>query len=234
MNHQQEEINKFDNMAPRWWDENGPLKTLHQVNPLRLNFILDNLNKRDLNSVNVLDVGCGGGILAESLAKLGANVTGIDLAIDAITVAKLHSAEQKEQKMQLDYLVTSIEDHTKNSSIKYDVITCMELLEHVPSPESIIYHIRQLLKPGGKIFLSTLNRNMKAYLLAIVGAEYVLNWIPTGIHEYQKFIKPSELASILRNHHFNLQQITGITYSIFKKKFMLSKDIDVNYMVCAQ
>lgn len=228
-----DEIAKFNKMAPEWWDVNGPMKPLHQINPLRTSFILDSLNKQNLDKLNILDIGCGGGILSESLAKLGATVMGIDMSGDAINVAKLHSAELRNSH-SLDYINTSIEDflakHQTEHLEKYDVITCLELLEHVPQPEKMIANIKTLLKPGGALFVSTLNRNLKSYLLAIVGAEYVLNWIPRGTHEYSKFIKPSELAAILREHNFKINKIQGITYSIFSRDFNLSSDTDVNYI----
>lgn len=232
-NFSEEEIAKFNKMAPQWWDVNGPMKPLHQINPVRTKFILENLNKQNLDNYKILDIGCGGGILSESLAKLGGNITGIDMSADAINVAKLHSAELR-NSYNLTYLNISIEDfladHQSGNSEKYDVITCLELLEHVPHPEEMVANIKKLLKPGGALFVSTLNRNLKSYLLAIVGAEYVLNWIPRGTHEYSKFIKPSELAAILRNHDLKINTIKGITYNIFSRSFNLSSDTDVNYI----
>ena len=240
-NFSPEEIDKFNKMAPSWWDENGPMKPLHQINPIRVKYILDNLNSTNLQSYTILDIGCGGGILSESLAKLDASVTGIDMSHDAINVAKLHAISSSEhKKLNLEYYVTSLEEFWQKKSVTnsdtqlYDVITCLEMLEHVPDPESIVIHMKKLLKPGGKIFISTLNRNLKSYLLAIVGAEYVLNWLPRGTHEYNKFIKPSELAQILRRHNFKMANISGIVYNIFTRDFKLSKDIDVNYIACIE
>jgi len=233
-NYTQSELDKFNFIAPNWWDENGPLKTLHQVNPIRIKFILENLNKTNLENLNILDVGCGGGILSESLAKLGANVTGIDLSPDAIETAKNH-AQTANPKLNINYDLISIENfaNNKNNLNKFDVITCMELLEHVPDPAAILFNIKKLLTPNGIVFLSTLNRNPKSYLLAIVAAEYILNWIPRGTHEYKKFIKPSEMAELLRQNNLKINKLAGITYSLLNTKFVITDDIDVNYMLCA-
>ncbi len=226
-NFSQDEINKFNKIAPHWWDINGPMKPLHQINPIRTKFILDSLKLPNLNSLEILDIGCGGGILSEALAKLGGNITGIDMSQEAINVAKLHA----DVSLNLEYHSISIEDFCSNNNTKkYDVITCLELLEHVPDPKDFIKNIRFLLKPGGKIFISTLNRNLKSYLMAIVGAEYILNWIPRGTHEYSKFIKPSELAKILRRYDLKIKTLKGISYSIFSRDFYLSDDTDVNYI----
>ncbi len=234
MNYQPEEIEKFDSFAQEWWDEKGPLQTLHQVNPIRIKFILDNLKSTNLNNLNVLDVGCGGGILSEALAHLNAKVSGIDLSSQAIAAAKVH-ASKSNFTHPLDYNVISIEDFAGNpqNCQKFDVITCMELLEHVPDPSAIIYNIKKLLKPGGTVFLSTLNKNLKSYVLSIVFAEYILNWIPRGTHEYNKFIKPSYMAQMLRDNDLNITNLLGITYSIFNNKFVATKNTDVNYMACA-
>jgi 2-polyprenyl-6-hydroxyphenyl methylase/3-demethylubiquinone-9 3-methyltransferase len=238
-NYTQSELDKFNTIAPNWWDENGPLKTLHQVNPIRIKFILENLNQENLNknnleNLNILDVGCGGGILSEGLAKLGAKVTGIDLSPNAIETAKKH-AQPVNPQLNIDYKLVSIEDfaNDKNNLNKFDVITCMELLEHVPDPAAILFNIKKLLNPNGLVFLSTLNRNPKSYLLAIVAAEYILNWIPRGTHEYKKFIKPSEMAKLLRQNNLNINKLAGITYSLLNTKFVITDDIDVNYMLCA-
>lgn len=234
MNYQPEEVEKFDNLANQWWDIKGPLQTLHQVNPIRIKFILDNLNKTNLSNLNILDVGCGGGILSEGLANLGANVTGIDLSTQAISAAKSHS-NLNPATSNINYAVISIEDFASSQQNlgHFDVITCMELLEHVPDPQAIINNIKKLLKPNGTVFLSTLNKNLKSYILSIVFAEYILNWIPKGTHEYNKFIKPSTMAEFLRANDLNITKLQGITYSLFGNKFVATSDIDVNYMVCA-
>lgn len=232
-NYSQEEINKFNQMAPNWWDLEGPMKPLHQINPIRIKYILD--HAQNISNLNILDIGCGGGILSESLAKLGANVSGIDLSEDAINIAKLHAASNPETaSLKLNYQKISIEDFllhsTQHQQPLFDIITCLELIEHVPDPKSLISNLKKLLKPNGKLFISTLNRNLKSYLLAIVGAEYILNWIPKGTHEYNKFIKPSELAAMLREYNLKINDIKGITYNLFFRDFKLSTDTDVNYI----
>lgn len=234
-NYSQEEIDKFNQIAPNWWDLNGPMKPLHKINPVRVKFIQDSLNLNNLNTLKVLDIGCGGGILTEELAKLGGDVTGIDMSPEAINVAKLHAElelNNNSNNYKINYENTSIEDfYENNKNTKYDVITCLELLEHVPDPEKFIEYILKLLKPDGKLFISTLNRNLKSYLLGIVAAEYLLGWVPKGTHEHSKFIKPSELASILRKHNKNISSLKGISFNIFSSDFYLSDDTDVNYIV---
>ena len=200
------ELDKFSQLAHRWWDVNSEFKPLHEINPLRLDYI----NRiASLPGKNVLDVGCGGGILSESMAALGAQVSGIDLGEKALQVARMHLLESG---LKVSYRKISAEDLAVEQAGQYDVVTCMEMLEHVPSPGSIVHACAQLVKPGGHVFFSTLNRNPKSYLYAIIGAEYVLNMLPRGTHEYAKFIKPSELAQLCRNAALAVTDISGMTY----------------------
>jgi len=251
-NYSSEEIQKFDSLASRFWDTEAEFKTLHQVNPLRLEFIQEHLSNFNfhLNSKSLtgLDIGCGGGILTESLALKGALMTGIDLAPSAIQTAKLHLLETNlnlnlPQPIQINYQQISIENflennqnpNNQNPNIFFDFITCMEMLEHVPDPESIIKTASELLKPNGLIFFSTLNRNLRSFLEAIIGAEYLLKILPKGTHSYEKFIKPEELVAMARQ--FNLKPIEAreINYDLFKKIFKLNKPknkIKTNYMIC--
>jgi 2-polyprenyl-6-hydroxyphenyl methylase/3-demethylubiquinone-9 3-methyltransferase len=223
-----EEVNKFNKLAQDWWDSEGPLKPLHGLNPLRLQFIQDQI---DLAGKQVLDIGCGGGILTESLAKAGAKATGIDLAADVLTVAREHALSQQ---LTIDYQCIDVKTYAEQNAQRFEVITCMELLEHVPDPAEIILSCKQLLKPGGLLFLSTLNRNLKSFLLAIIGAEYILNLVPKGTHEYAKFITPAELSRLLRAHEFETEKICGLSYNPFTKEFKLSTDCDVNYLLSAR
>lgn len=218
------ELAKFGNLAAHWWDVNGDLRTLHQINPIRLNYID---KKAHIAGKTVLDVGCGGGILAESMAALGAKVTAIDLDPDLISVAKLHTLETK---INVDYRKVAVEELATELPQYFDVITCMEMLEHVPDPISIIAACSKLLKPGGHIFFSTLNRNPKSYLFAIIGAEYVLRMLPKNTHDYSKFIRPSELNNWSRDNLIKLDEIKGISYNLLTKQFKLSDDISVNYL----
>lgn len=219
------EIEKFASLAHRWWDKASEFKPLHAINPLRLNFI-DGLI--GLQGKRVLDVGCGGGILSESMAEKGADVTGIDLGDKALKVAKLH---QLESGSKVDYRLISVEDLAKEQSASFDVVTCMEMLEHVPDPEAIVRACAQLVKPGGSVFFSTINRNPKAYLFAVIGAEYVLNMLPKGTHEYQKFIKPSELSAWARYAGLNVDQLKGMGYNPLTDRYSLGNDISVNYLI---
>lgn len=223
-NYDSQELAKFDSLAMHWWDPSGDLKTLHQINPLRLSFIT---NKINVIQQNIIDVGCGGGILSESLAAKGAKVTGIDLNQSLIEVAKLH---QLESGTHVEYLQTSAEKIATERPGFYDVVTCFELLEHVPDPASIVRACADLLKPGGHVFFSTLNRHPKSYLFAILGAEYVLRLLPKNTHDYAKFIRPSELAAYARAAHISPKEIIGVAYHPLTQRFKLVKDISVNYL----
>jgi len=220
------EIAKFAKLATHWWDPQGELKTLHDINPLRLKYIDE---QASLKGKKVLDIGCGGGILAESMEKQGAQVTGIDLGEDMLQAARLH---QETSKTQVNYLLTSAEEFAVTHAHEFDVVTCLELLEHVPDPSSIINSAAKLVKPGGQVFFSTVNRNIKSYLFAIVGAEYVLKILPKNTHDFAKFIRPSELAEWARKTGLTVKDIAGITYNPFIKEYKLGKDISVNYLVC--
>ncbi|MEO7623003.1 MAG: bifunctional 2-polyprenyl-6-hydroxyphenol methylase/3-demethylubiquinol 3-O-methyltransferase UbiG [Gallionella sp.] len=222
------ELDKFSQMAHKWWDPHSEFKPLHDINPLRLGYIDRHAS---LSGKAVLDVGCGGGILSESMAGLDADVTGIDLSDKALQVARLHLLESGKQ---VNYRKIAVEDLAIEQPAHYDVVTCLELLEHVPSPQSVITACAKLVKPGGWIFFSTLNRNPKSYFLAILGAEYVLNLLPRGTHDYAKFLKPSELAQFCRNAGLNLTDLTGMTYNPLNKVYSLGKDTDVNYMIACR
>lgn len=219
------EIAKFTEISAHWWDTQGDLKTLHEINPLRLKWIND---KCSLAEKSVIDVGCGGGILTESIAKLGAHVTGIDMSQGAINVANLH---QIESGIQIEYVLTTAEKMAENRPGNYDVVTCMEMLEHVPDPAAVIKACATLAKPNGDIFFSTLNRNLKSYLFAIIGAEYVLRLLPQNTHDYAKFIRPSELSEWSRAAGLIPMDMAGFQYNLFTKKFSLNDDISVNYIV---
>lgn len=228
MNADQQELDKFAQLAHRWWDPTSEFKPLHDINPLRLNYI-DEIAQ--IAGKTVLDVGCGGGILAESMAARGAQVTGIDLGEKALKVARLHLLESGHK---VDYRLIPVEELADQQPQSFDVVTCMEMLEHVPEPESVVRACARLVKPGGYVFFSTLNRNAKAYLLAVIGAEYVLNLLPRGTHEYAKFIKPSELTGFCRRAGLNVEDIVGMSYNPFAKTYSLGKDTSVNYMLCTK
>ncbi|MDH4233883.1 MAG: bifunctional 2-polyprenyl-6-hydroxyphenol methylase/3-demethylubiquinol 3-O-methyltransferase UbiG [Gallionella sp.] len=222
------ELEKFSQLAHKWWDPNSEFKPLHDINPLRLGYIDRHAG---LAGKTVLDVGCGGGILSESMAGLNANVTGIDLSDKALQVAKLHLLESGKKA---NYRKISVEDLAAEQPGHYDVVTCLEMLEHVPDPKSVIAACAKLVKPGGWVFFSTLNRNFKSYLLAVIGAEYVLNLLPRGTHDYVKFIKPSELGQYCRNAGLNIEDIIGMSYNPLNKEYTLGKDTDVNYMIACR
>jgi len=226
-NFETAELNKFSELAHKWWDKNSEFKPLHDINPLRLNFINQTASLADKT---VLDVGCGGGILSESMAQLGAKVTGIDLGEKALNVAKLHSLESQ---VAVDYQLISVETLAEQQPASFDVVTCLEMLEHVPDPASIVMACAKLVKPNGHVFFSTINRNPKAYLLAVIGAEYVLSMLPKGTHDYAKFIKPSQLASWMRDADLDLQQQIGMHYNPITKHYSLGPGVDVNYLVHA-
>ena len=225
LNADQNELDKFSQLAHRWWDPNSEFKPLHAINPLRLEWIDQHAG---LSGKKILDIGCGGGILSESMAQRGAEVTGIDLSEKALGVARLHLLESGNQ---LDYRNTSAEALAEQTPGVYDIITCMEMLEHVPSPASIISACSALVKPGGHVFFSTLNRNPKAYLLAVVGAEYVLNMLPKGTHDYVKFIRPSELSRWAKSVDLEPDELIGMTYNPFTQRYRLGRDTDVNYLL---
>ena len=229
INVSQEEVDKFNELAHKWWDEGSEFKPLHQINPLRLNFIHEKVN---LKNKKVLDVGCGGGILADSMARRGAQVLGIDLSTKALRVAQLHALEA--ETLGVSYREVSAEALATEAPGSFDVVTCMEMLEHVPDPSSIVRACAQLVKPGGHVFFSTLNRNAKSFLFAIVGAEYVLNMLPRGTHEYAKFIRPSELARDCREAGLEWQHTRGMEYNPLTRRYWLSADTSVNYMVATQ
>lgn len=222
------ELEKFSQLAHKWWDPNSEFKPLHDINPLRLGYIDRHVG---LAGKTVLDVGCGGGILSESMAGLNANVSGIDLADKALQVAKLHLLESGRH---VNYRKIPVEELAAEQPDHYDVVTCMEMLEHVPDPHSVIEACAKLVKPGGWVFFSTLNRNLKSYLFAIVGAEYVLNLLPRGTHDYEKFIKPSELAQFCRNAGLNVADLIGMSYNPLSKVYSLGSDTSVNYMIACR
>src|SRR6187402_3664267 len=223
------EIAKFEALASRWWDKNSEFKPLHDINPLRANYIDE---RSPVAEKKVIDVGCGGGILAESLAQRGAIVTGIDMGEAPLSVARLHALEVG---VQLNYERITAEEKAQQSAGEFDIVTCMEMLEHVPDPASVVKACADLVKPGGDVYFSTINRNPKAYVFAILGAEYLLKLLPKGTHEYSKFIRPSELAQWLREAGLELQNISGMTYNPLTKTYKLDAyDVSVNYLLHAK
>ncbi|MBE9609786.1 bifunctional 2-polyprenyl-6-hydroxyphenol methylase/3-demethylubiquinol 3-O-methyltransferase UbiG [Chitinilyticum piscinae] len=222
------EIAKFSALAHKWWDKTSEFKPLHEINPLRIGYIDEYAG---INGKTILDVGCGGGILSEGLAERGASVTGIDLAEKSLKVAKMHLFESG---LTVDYRCVPVEEHAEAQPESYDVVTCLEMLEHVPQPASVIAACARLVKPGGWVFFSTLNRNAKAYLLAVIGAEYVLNMLPRGTHDYGKFIKPSELGRMARLAGLETADVRGMHYNPLTQIYSLGGDTDVNYLMACR
>lgn len=225
MNADPQELQKFSELAHRWWDPHSEFKPLHQINPLRLDWIEQHVS---LARKQVLDVGCGGGILTESMTRQGAHVKGIDLSKKALGVADLHSLESG---LTVTYEEIAAEALAAREAGHYDVVTCMEMLEHVPDPAAVVAACATLVKPGGHVFFSTLNRNLKSYLFAVIGAEYVLRLLPRGTHDYAKFIRPAELAGFARSSGLQLIDIKGLTYNPFTQRYAINDDTDVNYLI---
>jgi 2-polyprenyl-6-hydroxyphenyl methylase / 3-demethylubiquinone-9 3-methyltransferase len=219
------ELEKFSKLAHRWWDPHGEFRPLHEINPLRLEWIERHAG---LDAKTVIDVGCGGGILAEAMARRGAKVTGIDLSEKALRVAELHLLESK---LDIRYEKAMTEQYAATHAGEFDVVTCMELLEHVPQPESMVAACARLVRPGGQVFFSTINRNPKSYLFAVIGAEYVLKLLPKGTHDYQRFIKPSELSRWSRTSGLRPEELIGMTYNPITQRYRLGADCDVNYLL---
>lgn len=219
------ELAKFNALASRWWDPDGDFRPLHEINPLRLDWIRQHI---DLNGETIVDIGCGGGILTESMAAIGATVTGIDMADGPLNVAKLHQAESG---VTVTYQQMTAEALADNRASEFDVVTCLEMLEHVPDPSQIIRSCAELVKPGGHVFFSTINRNPKSFMFAIVGAEYVLKLLPAGTHEYGKFIRPSELEEWARNAGLELRDSIGMLYNPITQEYSLGSNVDVNYLM---
>jgi len=228
MNVDHEEIAKFEALASRWWDPEGDFRPLHDINPARLGYVLE---RADLTAGPVLDVGCGGGILAESLARAGATVTGIDMAASPLSVARLHALDTG---TEVEYLASTAEALAAERPEAFATVTCMEMLEHVPDYPSTVQACADLTAPGGNLFFSTINRNPKSYLLAVVGAEYVLGLLPRGTHDYEKFIKPHELADAVRRAGLLVRDVRGMRYNPFTRSCSLGRDVDVNYLLHAE
>ena len=226
VNFYQEELNKFNKITDHWWDPKGDFYSLHMLNPLRFNYIKQHT---ELQTKKCLDVGCGGGILTESLATRASVVTGIDLAENALSVAEKHSTTSNLQN--INYEQSSVEDHCEKNESEYDVLTCMEMLEHVPNPEQIVMACSLGVKQGGHLYFSTINRNLKSFLMAIVGAEYILKLLPKGTHEYDQLIKPSELDLWAKKADLKLIDLSGVSYNPINETFKLSRDVSVNYMM---
>lgn len=222
------EIHKFSELAHRWWDKDSEFKPLHDINPLRLSYVEQFAG---LKGKKILDVGCGGGILSEAMAKAGAHVTGIDLAEASLNVAQLHALDSD---LEINYLNVSVEDYALEHPEHFDVVTCLEMLEHVPDPASVVRSCAALTKPSGQTLFSTINRNPKSWFMAIAGAEYVLNLVPKGTHEFKRFLKPSELGNFARSANLKIQDLTGMGYNPITRHYSLNKDIDVNYLMACQ
>ncbi|SET22871.1 bifunctional 2-polyprenyl-6-hydroxyphenol methylase/3-demethylubiquinol 3-O-methyltransferase UbiG [Thorsellia anophelis] len=227
MNVDPKEIEKFASIASRWWDVNGEFKPLHRINPLRLGYIAEHAN--GLFEKRIVDVGCGGGILAESMARQGAFVTGIDMGLEPLEVARLHALESQ---LEIDYQQITAESFAEENFEKFDIVTCMEMLEHVPNPASVVQACAKMVKPGGLVYFSTINRTIKAFLGAIIAAEYILQWVPKGTHDIKKCIKPSELMSYIDATPLYAKNMIGLHYNPLKDSFYLGDNVDVNYMLC--
>ena len=225
-NVDKDEVEKFAVLAARWWDKNSEFKPLHDINPLRLNYIKEQCGG-SLQGKRILDIGCGGGILSESLALEGATVVGIDLAEAGLEVAKLHLLESG---LDIDYKFISAEELVESEQESFDVIACLEMLEHVPDPSLVIEACSKLVKSNGRVFFSTINRNPKSYFFAIVGAEYVLRWLPIGTHEWEKFVKPEKLNEMAKNHYLELENLDGMKFNLLTDKWSLSSDKSINYI----
>ena len=233
LNADPQELAKFGDLAHRWWDPEGEFRPLHQINPLRLDWIAQRAGSpAGINGQAVLDVGCGGGILAESMARRGARVLGVDLSVKPLKVARLHAMESG--VANLEYREVAAEALAAERPASFDTVTCMEMLEHVPEPASIVRACATLVKPGGRVFFSTLNRNAKSFMFAIVGAEHVLKLLPKGTHEYARFIRPSELATACRDAGLEVTEFAGMEYNPFTRRYWLSADTSVNYMVACR
>jgi 2-polyprenyl-6-hydroxyphenyl methylase/3-demethylubiquinone-9 3-methyltransferase len=227
-NVDQAEVHKFEQLATRWWDPEGDFRPLHELNPVRLHYLDTRVG---LSGKRIADVGCGGGILAEAMAQRGASVVGVDASASSLRIARLH---QLESGTQVEYRLRTAEEFAREEPGRFDVVTCMELLEHVPTPMAVVRACAQLVRPGGQVFFSTLNRNFKSYLFAILGAEYILGWLPRGTHDYGRFIRPSELDSWARLARLTLRELMGVSYHPLTRTYYLSKDIDVNYLAWLQ